>query len=627
MAASLRFLAWKNQWFSQLSIAQKIGYGYGLAIGIAVVGASIGQTVGTVSLHKAQSQFQVADSQYSIVNELTILTLTLRSHPQQLLGTLTDPIWFKYETSKYTNATNLVKETLTKLEVSVQESSLLSASERQQLQQLIYKYAETTQSYTELMTLLWKSVDPQTLTPSQMAQSPQRVLSALTTKEAIQLRIKFERLAENLTRLERVTADQKAQAYLQLERANTFQVSILIGSIVLSTAIATLLALLTSQAIAHPVKVLTHVAQQSIQESNFSLQAPITTSDEIGILARSFNQLIESVNQLLQAQATAKEQLEFYSHTLEHQVEERTQELKEKKHLLEELKRTQIHMIQSEKMSSLGQLVAGVAHEINNPVNFIHGNLSYVNTYTQDLLDLVSAYQQQYPHPPDALQSKLEEIDLDFLSEDLGKIVRSMNIGTDRIREIVQSLRNFSRLDEAELKAVDLHQGIDNTLLILQHRLKSTASQIQVLKDYGQLPPVECYPGQLNQVFMNLLANAIDAVEERITKTSNQTATVQPNIIQIKTDVIEQNQIVVTFSDTGSEIPEAIRSRLFDPFFTTKPVGKGTGLGLSISYQIVVEKHNGKISCESNAQGTKFIIQIPIRQPLPIASENSIIRS
>ncbi|MBW4571851.1 MAG: GAF domain-containing sensor histidine kinase [Tolypothrix carrinoi HA7290-LM1] len=279
--------------------------------------------------------------------------------------------------------------------------------------------------------------------------------------------------------------------------------------------------------------------------------------------------------------------------------------------ILKKLRQTQVQLIQSEKMSSLGHLVAGIAHEINNPVNFIYGNLSHVNTYVKDLLNLLTLYQQHYPNPNDEIQRQAKTIDVSFLVEDLPKILSSMEIGTERIKEIVLSLRNFSRLGESEKKLVDLHEGIENTILILRHRLKATAEHpnIAIIKEYGDIPQVECYASQLNQVFMNILSNAIDAVEESVVKTQNP----KPKI-RIRTEVSRPNYVVIKIADNGTGIPEKIQARIFDPFFTSKPVGKGTGLGLSISYQIVVDKHGGTLKYKTKPDnGTEFWIEIPVK--------------
>ncbi|YAF93869.1 MAG: ATP-binding protein [Nodularia sp. CChRGM 3473] len=296
------------------------------------------------------------------------------------------------------------------------------------------------------------------------------------------------------------------------------------------------------------------------------------------------------------------------------QFRQQAQQLEE---TLKELQRTQTQMIQSEKMSSLGQLVAGVAHEINNPVNFIYGNITPANDYIHDLLKLISLYQEHYPQPVPAIQEEIEIIDLEFLMQDLPKLLSSMKMGAERIRQIVLSLRNFSRLDEAEYKAVDIHEGIDSTLLILENRLKGKPEHlgIEVIKEYGKLPLIECYAGQLNQVFMNILTNAIDALEERDQQRTWQQIKDSPSKIIIRTQMLNQHQIIIKISDNALGIPEKIKQLIFDPFFTTKPIGKGTGMGMSISYQIITKNHGGNLYYISYpGQGTEFVIEIPLKQ-------------
>jgi two-component system, NtrC family, sensor kinase len=315
--------------------------------------------------------------------------------------------------------------------------------------------------------------------------------------------------------------------------------------------------------------------------------------------------------EILQRQ-TAENLLKKLNNELERRVHNRTVKLSE---ALQKLEQTQVQLVHSEKMSSLGRLVAGIAHEINNPMNFIYANLSYAKEYNQNLLTLLELCQKNRTSLPSEIQHYLKKIDFEYLQEDLPNILTSMEVGAERISQIVLSLRNFSRLDEADKKFVDIHEGIESTLLILQERLKGRAEnkEIRVIREYGELLWIECYASHLNQVFMNLLVNAIDVLSEQNSQ-SFLINKIEPATIWIRTEISHQDWVTISISDNGAGIPADVQSKIFDPFFTTKPVGKGTGLGLSISYQIIVEKHQGQlICCSETGKRTEFIIKLPCK--------------
>ena len=341
------------------------------------------------------------------------------------------------------------------------------------------------------------------------------------------------------------------------------------------------------------------IATESLARGNFEMQLETERRDEIGSLARSFSSMASQLK-------ASFSQLATYNETLETQVQTRTQELE---NILMDLQLTQSQLVQSEKMSSLGQMVAGIAHEVNNPIGFVHGNLEYAESYLQLLIKHIELFHAQSTVPIE-IQDHAETIDLAFVQKDFPKLLASMKMGTSRIQEIVSSLRNFSRLDGVDIKASDLHKGLDSTLLILHHRLKrSPQIPIVLEKNYGDLPLVNCFPGLLNQVFMNIIGNAIDAL-----------GPIDTAKITITSKHID-NYAEIIISDNGLGIPEALIEKLFDPFFTTKEIGKGTGLGLSISHQIVVDRHHGTLVCRSSPEGTQFAIRIPIDSTiLPLSS-------
>ena len=576
---------------ANLSIAKKIGYGYALSVGVAVAGTSVGLIFDNYYQERARENYEIADRQQQLLEKLNSLVLSVRLHPQELLVVLEDSIGLQFEKSQFRQTVVRAREVLVELAEFLEKNPNTTAIDVAEFKTSLAAYRETIDANDRLIQKLWRRIDAIELRADTVAIAEKQIVDAIRGEE-MRLEVQFEKLSKNLEPIRQRAQQQEEKANEQLERANVLRLQTILIGMALSTTLAVVLGSIASRAIVRPIQSVTQVARQVVSEEDFSLQVPVPGEDEVGVLARSFNQLIQWV-------CEHTEELEVARESLELRVKERTQELSE---ALAELQQTQVQLIQTEKMSSLGQLVAGIAHEINNPVGFIYGNLSLLRESSHGLLKLLAAYQKQYSTLAPEIERivKEEDIDIEYLLEDYPHMLESMEKGTDRIRAIVLSLRNFSRLDETGKKEADLHEGIDNTLLILNNKLKK---EIDAIRNYGNLPLVRCYPAQLNQVFMNLIANAAEALLETDTT---------PKQIVIETSTIgDRARIVVR--DNGPGIPPQIRSKIFDPFFTTKPVGSGTGLGLSIGYKIVVEKHRGTIACNSiPGQGTEFIVEVPI---------------
>lgn len=602
-----------NQW----KIARKIAFGYTVVLGIVATGTISGLLIANHYEINAQKQLLLSYEQQLLLKDLKNVVTTVRMYPQKLINVIENYVLLDFEKANFAQEINQVNQQLSKLEEFIKANPQSLAVNDEYFISVVNKYQNTTQSYTATIQGFWRYVELNSL-PNQtnnfVSSSQSIPLILLNDPEYVNLNLDFEKLSKRLNEIIISAEKQREEANANFNQAQKLRVQIILNSIILSSIIAVFLAFITTRLITRPLQAVTNTARKITEESNFKLRANVQTNDEVGTLATSLNRLVEWVGDYTQ-------QLEFARRTLENRVEERTQELRQAQSYLEQrveertqelqqalhdLKNMQTQLIQTEKMSSLGEMVAGIAHEINNPVNFIFGNLQCAENYFQDLFSLLDLYQEEYPDQNPVIDDRIADIELEFLIEDISKLLSSMKVGSQRIREIVLSLRNFSRLDEAEIKNVDIHEGIDNTLLLLKYKLHHGNANIQIMQNYGDLPLISCYPAQLNQVFMNIINNAIDALIECDSQKDK-------NIV-INTSKLDDEYLQVGIKDNGIGIAEEVINKLFDPFFTTKPVGKGTGLGLSICYQII-QKHQGKIEVFSQVgEGTEFLITLPIKQ-------------
>ncbi len=555
-------------WVSQrLSIRQKIAFGYALALGIAVLGTTVGLAIANYYEQQAEAQKERAMEEIRSLDRLQTSSLQTLTHQQQFIFLIGKSKPWQSEYAHY-----LEHSAEFKLLWSNYKSSYnnLKRPKDADLNDDFASIKNFMQTYEGLPEAYIKQSDKNLNKIASLNLNSEGIKVAqqlLLDFNDSPIAFKFDSFSDDLTELVNFAHEDYEQAKAYYETAQAIRVQIVTASILLSVAIAIFLVMSISRAIAMPIQATTKVAQKVTQEENFDLQAPVTTKDEVGALTLSFNELIQRVKQLLEEQQAA----------------------------------SQAQMIQSEKMSSLGRMMAGVAHEVNNPLNFMYGNLIHASDYVEKLLVLLEAYTAETPHPSEAIQEMQEEIDLEFLKEDLPKLLQSMKLGAERATQIVLSLKDFSRLDKSTPYPVDLHACMDSTLLILNNRLKK---EIKVVRNYDKTPTIEGYAGLLYQVFMNLLSNAIDALE----KSS------ENKLIAITIEYQDQDSVVIKITDNGLGISPENQAKIFDAFFTTKPRGVGTGLGLAISREIIVEKHGGKITCNSKeGVGTEFAIALPIK--------------
>jgi two-component system, NtrC family, sensor kinase len=554
---------WVKRVFHRLSIRQKIVCGYGMVLLIVVFGTMTGLVIGDRYFQQARQEMKKADEEGNFLSDLQGVLLEIDSHQGEMLLMKSNSLAVQKKSSD-------IGEHLTQAEKLISQLREFSQTNSQaDLQKFLNKHESKITAYLQQLRKVTQNISSISST-SGGALKTQQLIQQFNQNPAS---LNFYTFVHELTDFSQTVNEQQEEADKAQNQAAVMQAQIIIGIMVFGLVFGVILALYITRAIARPISAVTNIAVRVTEEKNFDLQAPVTTADEIGGLANALNQLIQLVKQLLTEQEAEN----------------------------------QARLVQSEKMSSLGRMLAGVAHEINNPVNFISANLVHAKNYVKDLLDLLQTYKTEIPHPPDAVIAKAEEIDLEFLRLDLLKLINSMEFGAHRTREIAVSLKDFSRIDGEKVQSVAIQACLESTLLILNNRLKQG---IAVVRNYQEIPAIPGYTSLLYQVFMNLLSNAIDALEEKFAADSQ----FLPEIT-ITTERLDNDWVLVRIGDNGSGISNENQQKIFESFFTTKPRGVGTGLGLAISYEIVVQKHGGNITCQSELEkGTEFAITLPIRK-------------
>jgi signal transduction histidine kinase len=569
LTLTLNFLQWRTKriqsWLNQLSVGSKIAIGYILSLGITIGGATAGILMSNQYENHIHKLTEDIVEELQLVSDLKVNFMRVVIHQHGIAVSLQDPEQFQDEYQELKFHESIFNQSWLKFNESYKQGKSNERDDELELINILKKeYKDDLIPYLESFNQIIENLDIESITTRESQENQKKISLKLH-----RFHDESENFSETLSKLNQVLALEAKETEEILNKVQFIHNMIIFSSIFMSVLVALFLSKYIIRKISIPIQDLTLFTQEVTQYSNFNIQLPVKSQDEIGYLTQSFNHLITQVNYLLEEQE----------------------------------KSAQAQLIQNEKLSSLGQMVAGIAHEINNPVSCISGNISYLIEYTDNLLELIHTYQQEITHPTEIITEKIEGIELDYIEEDLPKLLQAIQVSAERTQDIATSLKNFSRLDESRPKIIDIHDCLESSILILKSRLKQG---IEVQKIYGEIPFIEGYFSSLSQVFINLINNAIDALIEQ--KIANPTIT-------IITETLDSEKIAIRLADNGPGISAENQQKIFESFFTTKPVNVGTGLGLAISRQIIEQKHHGSLQCQSQlGKGTEFQIILPKKQ-------------